>query len=86
MQNVVRANVVRIGNSRGIRIPKVWLEQLRIGEEVELAVQHDKLIIRRARVAREGWAEAFRQMAEQRDDRLIDEPVATKWDKEEWEW
>ena len=86
MENVVRANVVRIGNSRGIRIPKVWLEQLRIGEEVELAVRQDKLIIRRARVAREGWGEAFQQMTEQREDQIIDEPITTKWDEEEWEW
>ena len=34
MQNVVRAKVVPIGNSRGIRIPKVWLEQL-LGDEID---------------------------------------------------
>jgi antitoxin MazE len=38
------------------------------------------------RPPREGWAEAFREMAERGDDRLIDEPTPTVWDAEEWEW
>ena len=86
MENVIRARIVRIGNSRGIRIPKVWLEQLQLGEEVELSIQQDKLLVRRARVTREGWREAFRRMAQQQDDRLVDRAVVTQWDQEEWEW
>lgn len=86
MGNAVKARVVRIGNSRGIRIPKVWLEQLKIGEEVELSVQKGGLTIRPARRPREGWAEAFRQMAAHGDDRLLDQPTPTKWQVEEWEW
>ena len=86
MENVIRARIVRIGNSRGIRIPKVWLEQLQLGEEVELSIQQDKLLVRRARVTREGWGEAFRRMAEQHDDRLVDRSVAPQWDEQEWEW
>ena len=86
MGKVVKARVVRIGNSRGIRIPKVWLDQLDLDDEVELAVQKDRLVIRRARRPREGWEEAFRSMAEHRDDRLLDKPIVTKWDREEWEW
>ena len=35
---------------------------------------------------RQGWAEAFRQMAERGDDRLLDEPTPTAWDEEEWDW
>ena len=86
MENVIRARIVRIGNSRGIRIPKVWLEQLQLGEEVELSIQQDELLVRRARVTREGWREAFRRMAERQDDRLVDRAVVTQWDEEEWEW
>jgi len=86
MENVIRARIVRIGNSRGIRIPKVWLEQLQLGEEVELSIQQDQLLVRRARVTREGWGEAFRRMGQQQDDRLVDRAVVTQWDEEEWEW
>ena len=86
MENVVRAKVVPIGNSRGIRIPKVWLEQLGFAEEVEMAVQEGRLVISRPRNPREGWAEAFRTMAREGDDRLLDEETSTEWEAEEWEW
>ena len=86
MEHTVRARVVRIGNSRGIRIPKVWLDQLKLGEEVELAVRQDSLVIRRARPPREGWPSAFQAMAKELDDALLDEPRATNWDHKEWRW
>jgi antitoxin MazE len=86
MEQRVRARVVRIGNSRGIRIPKVWLEQLNLGDEVELSVHKDGLIVRRMHLPREGWSEAFRAMAARHDDSLVDEPEPTEWDKKEWRW
>ena len=86
MKTVMKARIVQIGNSRGIRIPKVWLDQLGLEDEVEVAVQKDKLVIRRAHRPRQGWNEAFRSMAERGDDHLLDKLSATKWDREEWEW
>jgi antitoxin MazE len=86
MDNSIRARIIRIGNSRGIRIPKVWLEQLGLKDEVELAVRNKSLVVRRARAPREGWASAFQEMAERGDDKLLDEPHATKWDRTEWQW
>jgi antitoxin MazE len=86
MSNVVKSHLVRIGNSRGVRIPKVWLDQLQFGEEVEMAVQADQLVIRSAGRPREGWEEQFRAMHERGDDRLPDEFPASAWDANEWEW
>ena len=86
MESVIRAPIVRIGNSRGIRIPKVWLEQLGLGDEVEMAVERNRLVIRRARDPREGWAEAFREIAARKEDVLMDGPIPTRWESEEWEW
>ena len=86
MEQTVRARVVRIGNSRGIRIPKIWLDQLNLGDEVELAVRRDSLVVRRAHSPREGWSKAFQAMAERRDDKLIDELRSTTWDTTEWHW
>ena len=84
----MKARIIRIGNSQGIRIPKPLLEQSGLGEEVELEVQPDQIIIRRAGRPRQGWAEAFQAMAEQADDALLHaEGVAgSLWDEEEWEW
>jgi len=86
MEQTVRARVVRIGNSRGIRIPKVWLDQLNLGDEVELAVRQDSLVVRRAHSPREGWSSAFQAMAGIGDDALLDEPRPTVWDRKEWRW
>ncbi|MHC4469617.1 MAG: AbrB/MazE/SpoVT family DNA-binding domain-containing protein [Planctomycetota bacterium] len=84
----MKARIVRIGNSRGIRIPKPLLDQTGLGEEVEIEVEGDSLVVRPARRARDGWSTAFRRMAETGDDLLLDGdvPSATQWDDEEWEW
>ena len=84
----MRTNIIRIGNSQGIRIPKVLLEQSHLGTEVDLEVEDEKIVIRSAARPRQGWGDKFRLMAENGDDRMIDEDLSEKtdWDKDEWEW
>ena len=84
----MKANIIRIGNSQGIRIPKILLEQSHLGTEVEIEVEDEKIVIRSASRPRQGWGEKFRLMVESGDDRMIDEDVGgqTDWDKDEWEW
>lgn len=72
MNPVVKTRLIKIGNSQGIRIPKLLLEQLHLSDEVELEVQQNQLIIRPARSVRQGWDKEFQEMAEQGDDRLLD--------------
>jgi antitoxin MazE len=84
----MRANIIRIGNSQGIRIPKVILEQSHLGTEVELEVEDDKIVIRAASRPRRDWDEKFRLMAEHGEDRMIDDgrDMETEWDQDEWQW
>ena len=83
----MKARIVRIGNSQGIRIPKPLLEQSGLREEVELEVQHNQIIIRPAEKRRQGWDAAFQAMAKNGDDALLDPGFpGTSWDDEEWEW
>ena len=84
--NAVRTHVVKIGNSRGIRIPKLLIEQVGLGNEVEIAVQRDQLVIRSTSRPRHGWNKQFRAMAAQGDDHFLDEPMPTRWDASEWKW
>jgi antitoxin (DNA-binding transcriptional repressor) of toxin-antitoxin stability system/antitoxin component of MazEF toxin-antitoxin module len=44
----MKARIVRIGNSQGIRIPKPLLEQTGLADEVELEVEGDCLVVRAA--------------------------------------
>lgn len=84
----MKARIIKIGNSKGIRIPKALLEQSGLGEEVDIQVQDEQIIIRPAQSPRQGWTEAFRSMASHGDDRLLDQDVTaqTRWDKDEWQW
>ncbi len=85
--NTIKTRIVRIGNSQGIRIPKLLLDQTDIGAEVELEVQEDRIVIRSLKSSRYDWEEQFKIMAEQGDDYLLDEAVQlTSWDEEDWEW
>ncbi len=88
MNTVVKTRIVRIGNSQGVRIPKLLLEQIDLGEDVELALEENQIVIRSALPARHGWEEAFRMMSEQGDDELLDGDtlLPTAWDEDEWEW
>lgn len=84
----MKVNVVRIGNSRGIRIPKTILDQCRVTDAMELEVQGNQLLLRPATGPRAGWDDAFRRMHEQEDDQLLDQGAgpATHWDRTEWQW
>jgi len=82
-----KARIVKIGNSQGIRIPKLLLDQTDIGEEVELEVKDGQIVIRQARTPRFGWDDQFAEMARNDDDRLLDsDAIDSKWDSDEWEW
>ncbi len=88
MSTVVKTRIVKIGNSQGIRIPKLLLEQTNLEDEVELEVQEGKIVVRPLHKTRHQWDEAFRAMSLRGDDELLDGDVqiSTEWDEEEWEW
>jgi antitoxin MazE len=81
-----KTRIVRIGNSRGIRIPKTLLDEADLPEEVDLHAQPGRLIIQAARRPRSGWATAAKRMRARGDDGLLDESTVTKFDREEWKW
>lgn len=82
----MRARLVQIGNSRGVRLPKPLLQEAGLTDEVEIRVRKGAIVIERVGHPRAGWEEAARQLRERHDDRLLDGPVGTKFDDEEWQW
>lgn len=82
----MKAKIIDIGNSKGIRLPKYLLDQLGLEDEVQLEATKNSLIIRPAHTARFDWAKAFHKMAESGDDKLLDDYSPSAWDTEEWEW
>ncbi len=82
----MKTRLVRIGNSRGVRLPKTIIEQAGLTEEVELGVRDGAVIIARTASARSGWAAAASQMRQRGEDRLLDALTPTRFDKKEWKW
>lgn len=82
----MKTRLVRIGNSRGVRLPKAIIAQAGLTEEVELGVRDGAVVIARTSSARSGWADAARQMRKRDEDLLVDPPVPTLFDGKEWEW
>jgi len=82
----VKTRLVRIGNSRGVRIPKPILEQAGLEDEVTLTVTDSGIIIKSTDRPRHDWAAAARVLSERGEGGLLDEPTPTAFDKEEWEW
>ena len=82
---IMKTRLVRIGNSRGVRLPKPLIEQAGLHDEVELEVRHGAIVITPADGPRKGWEEAAKQMAQRREDDLID-TEGSRFDEEEWHW
>ena len=86
MTTVINGRVIKIGNSQGIRIPKLLLEQSGIKENVKIEVRDGQISISAASSTRENWDTAFAAMANDPEELQLDEVTSTAWDGEEWEW
>ena len=83
---MMKTKLIRIGNSRGIRLPKPMIQQASLGDDIELKVHNDSIIISSGQHPRSGWAAAARQAAGRGEDALLDPVTSTRFDDEEWEW
>lgn len=78
-------DVVKIGNSKGIRIPAVILKECEIADKVEMEIQDGKIIIIPISKPRKNWGEQFKEMRKKGDDKLlIDDALDSNL--EDWEW
>lgn len=83
----MKVKLVRIGNSRGIRIPKVILEQCGLQETADLQVERDRLVIARERRPRQDWEKAFVAAGPSSNDEILLEALpSNKFDREDWRW
>jgi antitoxin MazE len=64
----IALKVLRIGNSRGVRLPKAILERYAIKDALVAEERDDRLLLRGPRDARLGWAETIKEMARERED------------------
>jgi len=82
----MKSRIVRIGNSRGVRLPKTLLEEAGLHNDVEIRAEGRSIVITPSGQCRDGWAEDAKRLAADGGKGLLDEPMATRFDREEWQW
>ncbi|HZY30376.1 MAG TPA: AbrB/MazE/SpoVT family DNA-binding domain-containing protein [Candidatus Methylomirabilis sp.] len=82
----MKTHLIRVGNSRGVRLPKPLIEEAGLTDAVELRVRGGTIVIARVARARFGWAEAAQRMRERNEDDLLDPYTSTRFDEGEWKW
>jgi len=67
----MKVSIIKIGNSRGLRLNKSILERYNIKDTVELILEKGRIILKPLDQPRKGWDEAFSKMHENQDDTLL---------------
>lgn len=76
--------IIKIGNSKGLRLSKDILTQYNIKDKVELILEKGYIILKPKSEPRKGWDKAFKQMHRNNDDHLLMDDVFEDEDFEEW--
>lgn len=81
----MEVDIIKIGNSKGIRIPSNILKKCGFGKKVVIEVNGNSITLTPARKSREGWAEACKRMHANGDDTLLipsdlDNDMLEEWD------
>ena len=77
-------SVIKIGNSKGIRLSKTIIEKYEITDSLEVTLEKDQIILKPKNTPRKGWAKLFKKMHDNDDDRLIMPDVFNDDNLEEW--
>lgn len=83
---IMKAQIIQIGNSQGIRIPKALLEETKISGEVELEACPDGILIKNIKKPRSDWDERFRSASDSDDDQTLGSRPLSAFEKQEWQW
>ncbi|HEX9020762.1 MAG TPA: AbrB/MazE/SpoVT family DNA-binding domain-containing protein [Nitrospirota bacterium] len=82
----MKTHLIRVGNSRGIRLPKPLISQAGLTDEVELNIKEGAIVIENASSPRAGWAEAAKAMHNRSEDVLLMPSNPTRFDEKDWKW
>ena len=82
----MKVEMVAIGNSRGIRIPKPLIEACGFGDTVELRVEKKRLFIEAGSRPRRGWENAFQAAGPSGEDELLVDGQQNEFDRKDWRW
>lgn len=76
--------VIKVGNSKGLRLSKQIIDQYHITNKVEMILENDQIVIKPIKEVRQGWSEAFQTMSSNKEDDLLIDDVLDEDDIKEW--
>ena len=76
--------IIKIGNSKGLRLSKTILEKYSIKDKVEMILEKEQIILKPISSPRKNWEKAFEEMRDNNDDRLLFNDVFEDENFEEW--
>ena len=80
----MEVSIIKIGNSKGLRLSKSILDRYNIKDKVELILEKGQIVLKPVEDPRRGWDKAFKKMHENGDDQLLLDDVFDDESFEEW--
>ena len=80
----MEVSVIKIGNSKGIRLSKDLLDRYNINDKIDLILEKGQILLRPISKPRAGWDKAFKKMHDSGDDNLLIDDVFEDETLEEW--
>ena len=80
----METSIIKIGNSKGLRLSKTILEKYNFKDKVELILEKGQIILKPIVSPRKNWEKEFKKMSENGDDKLLMNDVFDDENLEEW--
>ncbi|MFM7017366.1 AbrB/MazE/SpoVT family DNA-binding domain-containing protein [Flavobacterium sp.] len=76
--------IIKIGNSKGLRLSKTILEKYNIKDKVEIILEMGQIILKPIESPRKNWESSFEKMNKEGDDKMLMNDVFNDENFEEW--
>ena len=80
----MKVGIIKIGNSKGIRLEKAILKKYKINDSVELVLEKEHIILKPIHTPRKGWGKSFKKMHKKGEDRILIDDFFDDQNLEEW--
>ena len=84
IKGIMETAIIKIGNSKGLRLSKTILEKYNIKDKVELIFEEGQIILKPIASPRKNWEKEFKKMSENGDDKLLMSDIFEEENLEEW--
>jgi antitoxin MazE len=86
MERKMQIDLIKIGNSKGIRLPQNVIKECGFVDTIEAELVNHCLILKAPNKSRHNWENLFKadSAADEEDQDILS--IQNSWDDEEWVW